>query len=138
MKIPVRNARIAERFLDCAGRPLVPQSLPGRKTRAGARGEKKCRPAPLEMTVLSMAKVRGVVVFVAALSLLTLQASAQVTAERLLNSSKEPQKWLMYSGDYAGHRFGALGQSNVSNAATVVPKWVYQTMAGGKFEATPL
>jgi len=138
MKIPVRNARIAERFLDCAGRPFVPQSLPGCKTRAGARGKKKCRPAPLEMTVLSMAKVRGVVAFVAALSLLALQASAQVTAERLLNSSKEPQNWLMYSGDYAGHRFSALDQINVSNAATLAPKWAYQTMASGKFETTPL
>ena len=138
MKIPVRNARIAERFLDCAGRPFVPQSLPGCKTRAGARGKKKCRPAPLEMTVLSMAKVRGVVAFVAALSLLALQASAQVTAERLLNSSKEPQNWLMYSGDYAGRRFSALDQINVSNAATLAPKWAYQTMASGKFETTPL
>ncbi len=90
------------------------------------------------MTVLSMAKVRGVVAFVAALSLLALQASAQVTAERLLNSSKEPQNWLMYSGDYAGRRFSALDQINVSNAATLVPKWAYQTIAGGKFEATPL
>ena len=63
---------------------------------------------------------------------------AQVTSERLLHSSKEPQIWLMYSGDYAGHRFSALDQINVSNAATLVPKWVYQTMAGGKFETTPL
>src|SRR5437867_6297666 len=63
---------------------------------------------------------------------------AQVTSERLLHSSKEPQNWLMYSGDYAGHRFSALDQINVSNAATLVPKWVYQTMAGGKFETRPL
>jgi alcohol dehydrogenase (cytochrome c) len=63
---------------------------------------------------------------------------AQVTSERLLNSSKEPQNWLMYSGDYAGHRFSALDQINMSNAATLVPKWAYQTMAGGKFETTPL
>src|SRR5437870_6849876 len=63
---------------------------------------------------------------------------AQVTSERLLHSSKEPQNWLMYSGDYAGRRFSALDQINVSNAATLVPKWAYQTIAGGKFEATPL
>src|SRR5207244_9059307 len=35
-------------------------------------------------------------------------------------------------------RFSALDQINVSNAATLVPKWAYQTIAGGKFEATPL
>src|SRR5713226_9616036 len=64
--------------------------------------------------------------------------SAQVTPQRLLDSSKEPQNWLMYSGDYAGRRFSALEQINISNAAMLVPKWAYQTMAGGKFETTPL
>jgi len=42
------------------------------------------------------------------------------------------------SGNYAGHRFSALDQINTSNAASLVPKWAYQTMAGGKFETTPL
>jgi alcohol dehydrogenase (cytochrome c) len=79
-----------------------------------------------------------VVLAAAGASLVATQASAQVTSERLLNSSKEPQNWLMYSGGYAGHRFSALDQISVSNAATLVPKWAYQTMAGGKFEATPL
>src|SRR5436190_5954555 len=65
-------------------------------------------------------------------------ARAQVTPQRLLDSGKEPQNWLMYSGDYAGHRFSALDQINASNAAMLVPKWAYQTMAGGKFETTPL
>src|SRR5467141_4249554 len=63
---------------------------------------------------------------------------AQVTPQRLLDSAKEPQNWLMYSGDYAGRRFSALEQINTSNAAMLVPKWAYQTMAGGKFETTPL
>jgi len=48
------------------------------------------------------------------------------------------QNWLMYSGDYTGRRFSALEQINTSNAAKLVPAWVYQTMAGGKFETTPL
>lgn len=65
-------------------------------------------------------------------------AFAQVTPERLLNSSKEPQNWLMYSGDYAGRRFSTLDQINASNAASLTSKWAYQTMAGGKFETTPL
>src|SRR6202795_3441672 len=63
---------------------------------------------------------------------------AQVTPQRLLDSAKEPQNWLMYSGDYAGHRFSTLDQINASNAGALVPKWAYQTMAGGKFETTPL
>src|SRR5467141_236800 len=64
--------------------------------------------------------------------------NAQVTPQRLLDSAKEPQNWLMYSGDYAGRRFSTLEQINTSNAAMLVPKWVYQTMAGGKFETTAL
>jgi hypothetical protein len=34
------------------------------------------------------------------LSVLASAASAQVTPQRLLNPGKEPQNWLMYSGDY--------------------------------------
>ena len=64
--------------------------------------------------------------------------AAQVTADRLLNASKEPQNWLMYSGDYNGRRHSSLEQINTGNAAQVVPMWAYQTMAGGKFETTPL
>src|SRR5580765_8326195 len=84
--------------------------------------------APLGMILLGLAVS----------SFLAPQARAQVTSERLLNASKEPQNWLMYSGNYAGHRFSALDQINTSNAASLVPKWAYQTMAGGKFETTPL
>jgi len=65
-------------------------------------------------------------------------ARAQVTPQRLLDSAREPQNWLMYSGDYPGRRFSALEQINTSNAGMLVPKWAYQTMAGGKFETTPL
>ena len=65
-------------------------------------------------------------------------SSAQVTPQRLLDSSKEPQNWLMYSGDYAGRRFSTLDQINTSNASSLVAKWAYQTMASGKFETTPL
>ena len=65
-------------------------------------------------------------------------AKAQVTAERLLNAPKEPQNWLMYNGDYAGLRYSTLEQVNLQNANRLAPKWAYQTMAGGKFETTPL
>jgi alcohol dehydrogenase (cytochrome c) len=80
----------------------------------------------------------GVTSLLVVAALLAPQASAQVTFERLLNSSKEPQNWMTYSGDYAGHRFSALDQINTSNASSLVPKWAYQTMAGGKLETTPL
>jgi alcohol dehydrogenase (cytochrome c) len=63
---------------------------------------------------------------------------AQVTFERLLNSAKEPQNWMTYSGDYSGKRFSALEEINTSNAHSLVAKWVYQTGATGKLETTPL
>ena len=66
------------------------------------------------------------------------QAGAQVTFERLLNSAKEPENWLTYSGDYAGRRFSPLDQINPGNARTLVAKWVYQTAGTGKLETTPL
>jgi alcohol dehydrogenase (cytochrome c) len=65
-------------------------------------------------------------------------ACGQVTFQRLLNSSKEPQNWLTYSGDYAGQRFSTLDQVNTTTAQSLVVKWVYQTGATGKFETTPL
>jgi alcohol dehydrogenase (cytochrome c) len=77
------------------------------------------------------------------LSFSAVEASAQVTFERLLNSSKEPQNWLTYSGDYSAHRFSSLDQINASNGKTLMTKWVYQTGApgdgsNGRFENTPL
>jgi len=70
--------------------------------------------------------------------MLAASAFAQVTPQRLLNAGQEPQNWLMYSGDYAGRRFSSLQEIKIGNAEKLVPKWAYQTMAGGKFETTPL
>ncbi len=63
---------------------------------------------------------------------------SQVTPDCLVNSAKEPQNWLTYSGDYSGKRFSALDQISKSNVGSMVPKWVYQTAATGKLETTPL
>jgi alcohol dehydrogenase (cytochrome c) len=82
--------------------------------------------------------IRAIATFAASALLCCSYARAQVTPQRLLDSAKEPQNWLTYSGDYAGHRFSALDQINIGNAHALVPKWAYQTMAGGKFESTPL
>lgn len=74
----------------------------------------------------------------APLAFCCLLVHAQVTPQRLLDSAQEPQNWLMYSGDYAGRRYSTLEQIRVSNVQALVPKWVYQTMASGKLETTPL
>jgi len=63
---------------------------------------------------------------------------AQVTFERLVDSAKEPQNWMTYSGSYSGQRFSKLDQINTANAHSIVAKWVYQTAATGKLETSPL
>ena len=117
-----------ERFLDCAGRPF-----------AGAKGKKKRRPASLGMTEDFCSGFRVLALVV--LLIVGGGASAtraQVTAERLLESGKEPQNWMMYSGDYSGRRHSTLDQVNATNVSALVPKWAYQTMGTGKYESTSL
>jgi alcohol dehydrogenase (cytochrome c) len=65
-------------------------------------------------------------------------ALAQVTFERLLNSAKEPQNWMTYSGNYSGNRFSGLDQISTGNVHSLVPKWVYQLGSTGKLETSPL
>jgi glucose dehydrogenase len=59
--------------------------------------------------------------------ILSFVAHAQVTFERLVNSAKEPQNWMTYSGSYSGQRFSKLDKINTGNAPSIVAKWVYQT-----------
>ena len=85
-----------------------------------------------------MKKVLGALLIFVTTGVCAERVFGQVTFQRLLDSSKEPQNWLTYSGDYAGHRYSTLDQVSKENVRTLVPKWVYQTMATGKFETTPL
>jgi len=82
-------------------------------------------------------RCRGLIAF-ASMIVFCVTTHAQVTFERLLNSAKEPQNWMTYSGDYSGRRFSELDQINLTNVRTMVAKWVYQTAATGKLETTPL
>jgi alcohol dehydrogenase (cytochrome c) len=67
---------------------------------------------------------------------------AQVSFDRILNSSKEPHNWLTYSGNLAGHRYSTLRQITPANVKNLELQWVFQTRAPAeaneKFEATPL
>src|SRR5207248_8570490 len=64
--------------------------------------------------------------------------SAQVTSDRLVNASAEPQQWLMYSGAYDGSRFSPLDQINRTNVQRLALQWVFQTGVRGRHETTPL
>src|SRR5690349_6057292 len=63
---------------------------------------------------------------------------AQVTSERLLHASDEPQNWLTYSGSYASQRYSLLKQIDPSNVKNLELKWVFQAQSLQKFETTPL
>src|SRR5690348_9684239 len=41
--------------------------------------------------------------------------AADVTSDRLMNPSKEPQNWLMVNKDYSSHRYSELDQINKDN-----------------------
>ena len=63
---------------------------------------------------------------------------AQVTYNRILNSSAEPGNWLTYSGSYRSWRYSTLNQITTSNAPTLTTQWVFQSAGLGQFETTPL
>jgi alcohol dehydrogenase (cytochrome c) len=109
----------------------------GRGTRRHTRAYVEVLRAGWKAPALRMTCLGSVLLVLLALCLAS-GSRAQVTPERLQDSAKEPQNWLMYSGDYAGRRFSSLDQINTANVHSLVAKWAYQTQASGKFETTPL
>ena len=65
-------------------------------------------------------------------------ASAQVGFDRILQSDKEPQNWLTYSGNYNSQRYSKLTQITPDNVKNLELQWVYQAHSLEKYEATPL
>jgi hypothetical protein len=63
---------------------------------------------------------------------------AQVSSNRLIHSSDEPQNWLTYSGSYSSHRYSGLQQIGLANIKDLELKWVFQAQSLQKFESTPL
>jgi alcohol dehydrogenase (cytochrome c) len=63
---------------------------------------------------------------------------AQITYDRLLHASDEPQNWLTYSGGYSSQRYSLLKQVTPVNVKSLEQKWVFQADSLEKFETTPL
>jgi alcohol dehydrogenase (cytochrome c) len=61
-----------------------------------------------------------------------------ITFDRILNSSKEPQNWLTYSGAVNGQRHSALTQITPANVKNLELQWVWQAKSLEKFETTAL
>jgi alcohol dehydrogenase (cytochrome c) len=69
---------------------------------------------------------------------MSLSAPAQVPFDRVLNSAKEPQNWLSYSGSFMSQRHSGLTQITPLNVKNLEQQWVFQARSLEKFEATPL
>jgi alcohol dehydrogenase (cytochrome c) len=63
---------------------------------------------------------------------------AQLTYERLLQASREPQNWLTYNGSYASNHHSTLSEIRPDNVKRLDLKWVWQASSLEKLEATPL
>jgi alcohol dehydrogenase (cytochrome c) len=72
------------------------------------------------------------------LAVMTGSLWAQVSFDRLLNASREPQNWLTYSGGFSSQRHSQLAQITPENVKNLELQWVFQAKSLEKFEATPL
>jgi alcohol dehydrogenase (cytochrome c) len=62
----------------------------------------------------------------------------QVSFDRILHASSEPQNWLTYSGTLMNQRYSTLTQITPANVKNLEQQWVWQARSVEKFEATPL
>jgi alcohol dehydrogenase (cytochrome c) len=61
-----------------------------------------------------------------------------VSFDRLLQSNKEPQNWLTYSGGLSSQRHSLLTAINAGNARDLELKWVFQSRSLDRHQVTPL
>jgi alcohol dehydrogenase (cytochrome c) len=67
----------------------------------------------------------------ALLALASWRLDAQVTSDRLLRATREPENWLTYSGTYDSQRYSLLRQIDPSNVKNLELKWVLQNQVFG-------
>ena len=61
-----------------------------------------------------------------------------LTFDRILNSEREPQNWLTYSGSLQGGRHSSLQALTPENVSQLDLAWLWASQSTGQFEATPL
>jgi alcohol dehydrogenase (cytochrome c) len=69
---------------------------------------------------------------------LAVSLHAQVSFDRILRGSAEPQNWLTHSGDVMSQRYSPLTEITAANVKNLELRWVFQAQSLEKFEATPL
>ncbi len=60
-------------------------------------------------------------------SVLAFAAGPAVANDELLKLEKDPNQWVMPTGDYANHRYSALKQITKDNVKNLRPVWTFST-----------
>jgi alcohol dehydrogenase (cytochrome c) len=68
----------------------------------------------------------------------TLLFGQQITYERLLKATEEPQNWLTYSGSYRSWRYSSLDQIHRQNIGDLKVAWVKQMPTTHRIQASPI
>jgi alcohol dehydrogenase (cytochrome c) len=82
--------------------------------------------------------MKNVLLYAFAVVLTPAYMEAQVTFDRILQSEKEPQNWLTYSGSFKSQRHSTLTQVTPENVKDLELQWIYQARSLEKYEATPI
>ena len=64
--------------------------------------------------------------------------SGVMANEELMKLEKDPNQWVMPTGDYANHRYSELNQINKDNVKNLRPVWTFSTGVLRGHEGAPL
>jgi PQQ-dependent dehydrogenase (methanol/ethanol family) len=71
-------------------------------------------------------------------SALALLAGPSAANDELIKLQKDPNQWVMPTGDYANHRYSTLSQINKDNVKNLRPTWTFSTGVLRGHEGAPL
>jgi alcohol dehydrogenase (cytochrome c) len=62
----------------------------------------------------------------------------QITSDRILHASAEPQNWLTHNGDYSSQHYSLLNEITPGNVTKLESKWVLQDEVMGAWQSSPI
>ena len=89
------------------------------------------------MKALRLALLLGVLVSGLSVDSVSAQTS-DVSYERILGATEEPENWLTYNGTYSSQRYSLLDQINPSNVGDLELKWMLQNQVFGAWQSNPI
>ena len=89
------------------------------------------------MKALRLALLLGVLASGSSVDSVSAQTS-DVSYERILGATEEPENWLTYNGTYSSQRYSLLDQINPSNVGDLELKWMLQNQVFGAWKSNPI